>query len=371
MKTYANPTIGKVTSISDDVELVELVPTTDDLPIDTASVHTTSGFQDNRPYNKQTKHPNKDSENLIDIRGVPSTDTAFTSIEIETDGDLLSTVQSEKEELLDADRLNYTELHLHPTNPSFLPPKSPMPARLPGIRAYNKNEFLPPMEETPMPMLRLTADDNGISRSDDFLQLPFSTKLPIYSSLSGNAVGNQAHTEQMYVPTEIPMTYDEDTVLTNKPQPTKVEFPKIPLSSRLKTIPRKRPAYKIRKGRPTKQPSSFPHLYNNKNNLNMVEPVNPIGVLHGSTAGIKHKSRGQAPNNIPITKVSSLNKELKFETGKYHYSIQTPNSYTSFNFPPGMKDGFMKTPSLPKRREQKPGVRIYLYRCITKCFKSD
>ena len=93
----------------------------------------------------------------------------------------------------------------------------------------------------------------------------------------------------------------------------------------------------------------------------MVEPVNPIGLARGSTVGIKHKSRGQASINSPMGKVSSLNKELKFETGKYHYSIQTPNSYTSFNFPPGMKDGFMKTPSLPKRREQKPEVRIYLY----------
>ena len=61
------------------------------------------------------------------------------------------------------------------TKPSFLPPKSPKPERLPGIRPFTKNSFLPPIDS---PALRLRVDGEGETTPEDFLQLPFSTKSP-------------------------------------------------------------------------------------------------------------------------------------------------------------------------------------------------
>ena len=278
----------------------------------------------------------KEPEELIDLRGVPPTDT-----ELPIFLTLAPTPQSRNDFNVQTDNL----INGLTTKASFLPPQSPKPARLPGIRPFTKNKFLPPLDS---PMLRLTIDGEGKTTSEDFLQLPFSTNPPMFPSLSSKSAVNKAK-NNAYVPTEIPMSFKESP-LNNAVNPT---FPSSFGSTGL-PVKQRRPSYKGKNRRPSPHSSPSPlDKYKKKTKLKDIKDRERIQPTP-STIGIHHKPRGHPVHHSKGP--SKISGELQLKTGKHYYSLQTPNSYTSFNLPPRKNELFTKTPPLPKRRNQNSKV---------------
>ena len=376
-KKYVNPSVGKVTSVSDNVELVELIPKSHQVRHENMNTNLNSNIKSPRPNNEQAKMSSSDKEmkendindrhdkfgdefkymnmgemmdtkntleeepeDLIDVRGVPSKHSINLSVEFNNNS-FGPTPKTQREFEIEEDLWSKGQT----TKASLLPPKSPPPSRLPGIRPFPKNKFLPPMDS---PMLRLTIDDDGKTTSEDFLQLPFTTNPPIFPSLSSKSVIGEK--KDAYLPTQIPMSNYKKSV-----QKTRGALAKPPLTSSLPKY-HKRPSYKGR-SRPPISSSFTPNKYKIKTKTK--SKINRAKVLptYSSSKPIKHKTRGQSNKVKPLNEISE---ELELETGKYHYSIKTPNSYTSFNLPPRKTDGFTKTPPLPKRNPENPNVSISL-----------
>ena len=382
---YVNPTIGNVISVSENVETLELIPSSDQGNGDRISTHPTAisnGQRNRRPYNKPRMRAttNEDiQKNIYDRHDKLVEELEYMSME-EDDSKFFQERPSsptrgyndfDNKGSFELQRQEHIKLELsnsrptvqtqvlkleteqlaggQTTNPSFLPPKPPRLVRLPGIRPFTKTKFLPPIE----PMLRLTIDGNGKSTSDDFLQLPFSTKPPTFPSLSSKSPLDIKN--DRYVPTEIPMSLDEKSMKGNAIKET-IASPSS-MAPAVAVDQRRQPSSKGNGRQPISLSTLNDHRRKTNSKSKLVrERSKPKYQSIDSTENNRHQLRG----NFKTTGKTS--EHLKIKTGKYHYSIQTPNSYTSFNLPPPRKKpDFTKTPPLPRRRPQKSKVCILYF----------